>query len=238
MASTRLTLEKAIVIAIICFSFCFFVYFKDSPLQHQHQQFEDPSQFSAPTGGPETAGLELVKQTFKACMNEAAKILRNEYFKFYEEFAYCIDLHIPIKQAEMEMVEIGLNREKKVYLPLVDGFPQSECRWLTIGIGGSTKGEQYFKEKYPECSFFGADPGSTLNYASIGKVYPFGVGKCPMTWFSGTSEQGLSGNAGRCLGFRDSGCLLREPSQDSATLSESSARDSRSGFAISGQPCI
>uniref|UniRef100_A0AC34G4X6 Methyltransferase FkbM domain-containing protein n=1 Tax=Panagrolaimus sp. ES5 TaxID=591445 RepID=A0AC34G4X6_9BILA len=57
-------------------------------------------------------------------------------------------------------------------------FDQSQCKWLTIGIGGTSNSEKMFKEKYPKCAIFGVEPSPDqyANFKDYGTVIPFAVG--------------------------------------------------------------
>lgn len=117
------------------------------------------------------------KAKFEGCYKEAAKMYYTDSNKFFDEFSQCIKTYIPVNDWQFDNIYNGAGGEKKVFLPLDPDYPQDECKWLTIGIGGDTIAEETFKKKYPKCKFFGADPGHTGNFAEIGTLIPNGVGE-------------------------------------------------------------
>ena len=78
----------------------------------------------------------------------------------------------------MDKFRMGRFGEDKVFLPLKSSFPQNECNWITVGIGGDDQVERLFKEKYPDCRVFGveASPDQYAHFDIYGTVIPFGVG--------------------------------------------------------------
>ena len=171
MTYERYFTDKKIIAVCLSFCVCFYIYYNHST-----------KLLKVAAAPPLHDTVYLAKIQFKACMNEAAIIFREDIAKFYEQFAICMGAYTAIGEKNMDVVFNGLSGERKVYLPLSPDFPQSECKWLTIGIGGNTRAEKFFKEKYPQCTFYGVDPGNVAGFDEVGKVFPFGVGKKP-PWF-------------------------------------------------------
>ena len=162
--------DKYIVFLSICFCLAIFVYY-------QNRERRDSFGPEPSTDVDGSYGMFSAKTKFRACLNDIAQTFGNSIKRFYQEFALCIEAHVPIDENKMDVAFNGLSGEKKVYLPLSPRFPQDQCKWLTIGIGGNTKAEKIFKKRYPGCSFYGVDPGEIADFATIGKVFPYGVGK-------------------------------------------------------------
>ena len=123
----------------------------------------------------------LAKRKFKTCMDEGAFFDRDDGFKFYDDFAECMEAYTSVDEKHMDVVYNGLSGEKKVYLPLSAEYPQDRCNFLTIGIGGNTVAEKFFKEKYPKCKFYGIEPGQAADFGDFGKVIPYGVGESQLS---------------------------------------------------------
>uniref|UniRef100_A0A914QXQ0 Uncharacterized protein n=1 Tax=Panagrolaimus davidi TaxID=227884 RepID=A0A914QXQ0_9BILA len=84
-----------------------------------------------------STNLLIAKAKFEGCYKEAAKIYYSDSNKFFAEFSQCIKTYIPITESHMDKIFNGAGNERKVFLPLAEDFPEEECTWLTIGIGGS-----------------------------------------------------------------------------------------------------
>uniref|UniRef100_A0A914PPU6 Methyltransferase FkbM domain-containing protein n=1 Tax=Panagrolaimus davidi TaxID=227884 RepID=A0A914PPU6_9BILA len=76
----------------------------------------------------------------------------------------------------MDKIFNGVGDERKVFLPLAEDFPEEECTWLTIGIGGSKTAEEKFHKIYPKCKIYGAEPGNAGKFADVGTLISNGVG--------------------------------------------------------------
>lgn len=66
--------------------------------------------------------------------------------------------------------------ERKSFLPMAIEPVEGQCNWLTIGIG--TKVEKNVKQKYPECSVYGAEPGEHKdnNFDGFGTLINYDIG--------------------------------------------------------------
>uniref|UniRef100_A0A914PDT5 Methyltransferase FkbM domain-containing protein n=1 Tax=Panagrolaimus davidi TaxID=227884 RepID=A0A914PDT5_9BILA len=89
----------------------------------------------------------------------------------------CLNTFIP-KNITFDTFYMGRLGENKIFLPLKKSFNQSECKWLTIGIGGTCNAEKMFKQKYPNSAIFGIEPSKDqyANFMDFGTVIPFAVG--------------------------------------------------------------
>jgi hypothetical protein len=101
---------------------------------------------------------------------------------FLRHLQSCLSKHVPIEIREFESFDRkrGELSEKKWFLRLDKNYPQKQCVWLTIGIGGElATEEQVFKNVYPDCQIFGieASESSYGNFAEIGTIIPHAVGK-------------------------------------------------------------
>ena len=122
--------------------------------------------------------VKIAKSNLQACTNEAARIFYNESTRFFEEFNFCIKTHIGIDESLMDNFQGDIQQDKKMFLPLSSDYPQKHCKWLTIGIGGSDSSERMFKETYPRCRLARNEPVSEGKFNEIGKVIPYGIGRC------------------------------------------------------------
>uniref|UniRef100_A0A914CF20 Methyltransferase FkbM domain-containing protein n=1 Tax=Acrobeloides nanus TaxID=290746 RepID=A0A914CF20_9BILA len=100
---------------------------------------------------------------------------------FLRHLQSCLAKHVPIEIREFEAYDRKKEEvsEKKWFLKLDKNFPQKQCVWLTIGIGGElATEEQVFKNEYPECRIFGieASEKSYGDFAQIGTIIPHAVG--------------------------------------------------------------
>lgn len=121
--------------------------------------------------------ITLAMEKFRNCVTPASTTYRKNSKKFFEVFASCIKKHIAINVSLMDNLSNGVYNEKKMFLPLSDDYPQDQCKWLTIGVGGVETAERLLKRKYPECQVFGVEPADAGNFSSIGTLIPYGVGK-------------------------------------------------------------
>uniref|UniRef100_A0A914YGH2 Uncharacterized protein n=1 Tax=Panagrolaimus superbus TaxID=310955 RepID=A0A914YGH2_9BILA len=111
-------------------------------------------------------------------MKEAAKLHYNDADRFFSKFSDCLKTHIPINDTQLDFFNNRVNDENKVFLTMAEGYQQKTCKWLTAGIGGSSRAEELVLNKYSNCEIYGVDPTNVGNFSKIGKVLPFGVGKC------------------------------------------------------------
>lgn len=128
--------------------------------------------------------VKMLLKNLKSCIKEAANVNYNETDKFFSEVSGCTKSHLKIDESQIDFFHNNVHNEKKVFLQLTDDYIQAECKWLTLGIGGSTAAEENFHLKYPKCRIYGVDPTNQGNFSKIGNVLPFGVGKCSMATYN------------------------------------------------------
>uniref|UniRef100_A0A1I7XX51 Methyltransf_21 domain-containing protein n=1 Tax=Steinernema glaseri TaxID=37863 RepID=A0A1I7XX51_9BILA len=90
----------------------------------------------------------------------------------------CIRNYLRLSDGSFERFHMGRFGEIKYFLPLSRNFTESDCRWLTIGIGGDDNVEKEFKEKYSECLLYGIEPNKKdhAGFSKYGTVIPHAVG--------------------------------------------------------------
>jgi hypothetical protein len=90
----------------------------------------------------------------------------------------CIVNHSGIRDSHLIVLdsEYGGN---KYFLHMQSVNPTDSCTFVTIGIGSSTTVERRFLQFYPHCQLFGieATPNKYGDYAKIGKIIPFAIGR-------------------------------------------------------------
>ena len=96
-----------------------------------------------------------------------------EYFQYFE---ICLR-YLP--RTRVDVFNMSRFEEKKIFRPMRPGYDQSNCVWVTVGIGGDDLVEKMFKTKYPGCKLFGveASPDQYAEFEKYGTVIPHGVGK-------------------------------------------------------------
>ncbi|KAE9551070.1 hypothetical protein FO519_005707 [Halicephalobus sp. NKZ332] len=103
------------------------------------------------------------------------------YSNFFDSNDYIDKFTACVKRAfsnlKFDEFKMGRFDEIKKFFPLNPQFDQSQCIWLTIGIGGDTQVEKEFKEKYPRCSVYGieASPDQYADFKKYGTIIPYGV---------------------------------------------------------------
>uniref|UniRef100_A0A914QJN8 Uncharacterized protein n=1 Tax=Panagrolaimus davidi TaxID=227884 RepID=A0A914QJN8_9BILA len=116
------------------------------------------------------------KDQLRECINyvNQLEISSENFVEFYRQ---CVKSFTP--KIEFDTLYMGRFFEYKTFLPLKPSFEQKECKWLTIGIGGTSFAEKNFKEKYPGCLVYGIEPSPDQyeNFTDYGTVIPYGVGK-------------------------------------------------------------
>jgi hypothetical protein len=90
----------------------------------------------------------------------------------------CIANHSRIRDSQLIVLDSGYG-ENKYFLHMQSINPTDICKFVTIGIGSSTVAERRFLQLYPHCRLFGieATPDGYGDYAKIGKILPFAVGR-------------------------------------------------------------
>ena len=116
-----------------------------------------------------------VIQRFRECVETGydKSSTDTEYFKYFED---CLQ---DLPRTQVDAFNMGRFGEKKIFLPMRSGYDQSNCVWVTVGIGGDDLVEKMFKERYPGCKLFGveASPDQYAGFEKYGTVIPHGVGK-------------------------------------------------------------
>ena len=114
-------------------------------------------------------------ENFRECVKSGydKSLTDKEYFGYFKN---CVE-NLP--KPGFDAFNMGRFGEKKIFLPMRDGYDQSNCVWITVGIGGDDLVEKLFKEKYPSCKLYGveASPDQYAEFQKYGQVIPHGVGE-------------------------------------------------------------
>jgi hypothetical protein len=99
----------------------------------------------------------------------------------------CIIKHVPVDIQEFHVFDRIHNRqvgERKWFLPYM--LHDDNCKWLTVGIGGSLYGveaQQQANSDLSFCKLYGIEAKNTSygDYAKYGTIIPHAVGKFTRT---------------------------------------------------------
>ena len=136
-----------------------------------HKQSDGVSRYYISNGNVEPGVIERFRECVRLGYLQSST--DKEYFDYFKS---CVG-NLP--RSEADAFKMGRFGEKKIFLPMRDGYNQNNCVWITVGIGGDDLVERLFKEKYPGCKLYGveASPDQYAEFQKYGQVIPHGVGE-------------------------------------------------------------
>jgi len=99
----------------------------------------------------------------------------NAYMAMEKVVTDCVEAHSTIGKDVFLQLKTEAFQETKYFLPADE---TSECRWLTVGVGGDTMAEKLFLKRYSKCRLYGieASPDQYSDYQQFGTIIPHAVG--------------------------------------------------------------
>ncbi|KHN78671.1 Uncharacterized protein C28H8.8 [Toxocara canis] len=92
----------------------------------------------------------------------------------------CVKQFLNVRSTDFLQLDMGRFHEKKFFLPFTEEslVEKPDCRFLTIGIGGTSYAEAQFSHIYPKCKIYGIEPSTDqyANFRRYGTVIPHAVG--------------------------------------------------------------